>query len=69
VSLFPTNNSLRLLYNFLTLGQDQFDVARVGHVWVDLGISSVTAPAVPASVGSLHDRGHGMFVVVALVLG
>jgi hypothetical protein len=65
VSLLPTNNRLGLLYNLLTLSQDQFDVARVGHVWVDLDILSVNSPAVPVSEGSLHDRGHGMFVDVA----
>jgi len=36
VSILTTNNSLRLLYNLLALSQDQFDVAWVGHVWVDL---------------------------------
>lgn len=29
-------NLLRLLDNLLTLGQDEFDVARVRHVGVDL---------------------------------
>lgn len=70
VSLLPTNNSLRLLYNLLTLSQDQFDVARIGHVWVDLEFLSATHPQLsPPSAGFLHDRGHGMFVDVALVLG
>ena len=32
-----TNNSLGLLDNLLTLGQDELDVARVRHVGVDLG--------------------------------
>lgn len=39
--LLTTCNSLRLLNYLLTLGQDQFDVAWVRHVWVDLQIMLV----------------------------
>jgi hypothetical protein len=39
VCLLTANNCLRLLHNLLTLGQDQLDVAWVGHVWVDLSTS------------------------------
>ena len=31
-----TNDGLGLLDDLLTFGKDEFDVARVGHVWVDL---------------------------------
>jgi hypothetical protein len=34
-TLFP-GNGLRLLNDFLALGKNQFDVARIRHVWVDL---------------------------------
>jgi hypothetical protein len=36
VSVLTGNNIIRLLNNLLTLGQDQLDVAGVGHVGVDL---------------------------------
>lgn len=38
VSLAP-GNSLRLLNDLLALGQDKLDVARVGHVGVDLCVA------------------------------
>lgn len=52
-----------LLDEFLTLGQDEFDVARVGHVGVDLDL------LVPfffflQEVDDIHDRGHGRCVSV-----
>ncbi len=63
------NNCLWLLNNFLALGQDQFDVARVGHVWVDLQfIVSICCFGI-WNKGFVHGRGHGMFVGVAWVLG
>lgn len=39
--LLTTNNRVRLLDNLLALGQDQLDVARVGHVGVDLSFVSI----------------------------
>lgn len=36
VRILTSGNSLRLLDNLLTLGQDQLDVAGVRHVRVDL---------------------------------
>jgi len=36
VSWLTANNRLGLLDNLLTLGQNQLNVAWVGHVWVDL---------------------------------
>jgi hypothetical protein len=36
VKVLTLNNSIGLLDNLLTLGQDELDVAGVGHVRVDL---------------------------------
>ena len=35
-NILTTSNSLWLLYDLLSLGENQLDVAWVGHIWVDL---------------------------------
>lgn len=41
-----------LLDNFFTLGEDKLDVARVGHVWVDTTVGTVSTSA---TLGGLID--------------
>ena len=55
-------NSLRgLLNDLLALGEDHLDVARVGHVRVDLGrVVSLGVQIGEIQSGNVHDRGHGM---------
>ena len=50
-----------LLDDFLTLGKDELDVARVGHVGVDLSLES--AKDINRKYGgNIHDREHGRCV-------
>jgi hypothetical protein len=63
-NILTTNNCFRLLNNLLALSQDQFNVARVGHVWVDLYCYMLISIH-PWEFGEcLHDHGHGKFVGV-----
>lgn len=50
--VLATLNSLRLLDNLVTLGQDQLDVAGVRHVGVDATVGTVSAAAL---LGGLVD--------------
>jgi hypothetical protein len=64
------NDGLGLLDDLLSLGEDELDVAGVGHVWVDLfadfvSISSFIFLVCTRGKGHVHDRGHGMFGGVA----
>lgn len=47
-----------LLDDLLPLGQDELDVARVGHVGVDLAGQLGSSCSVRQE--GVHDRGHGM---------
>lgn len=57
-----------LLNNLLALGEDQLDVAWVGHVWVDLYQVSERRINVTCQVNVLY-REHGMCGDAALVPG
>ena len=57
---------IRLLHSLSGFRQDEFDVAWVGHVWVDLETS---VPLQEFENENIHDREHGMSFCVALVLG
>lgn len=43
--VFPSQSLRTLLHNLLALGQDELDVARVGHVRVDTTVSAVCPPS------------------------
>ena len=64
--LFALDDLGTLLDDLLTLGQDELDVAGVGHVGVDLEIRRLVF--IPAAIAQLnpvvyiHDRGHGRCV-------
>lgn len=72
-AVLTTSNSLGLLDDLLSLGEDKLDVAGVGHVGVDLGHKMSAQLLIgPHSdfVGAVlsvnvHDRGHGKFVGAA----
>lgn len=52
-----------LLDNFVALGEDELDVARVGHVGVDLiSLAGGNTPFDTYGVGDVHDREHGRCV-------
>jgi len=65
-----TLNGTRLLDNLLAFGQDEFDVAWVGHVWVDTTVGTVCSAALLGclvhldaldnQVGSIETLGIGV---------
>lgn len=58
--LVTANDGLGLLDDLLALGEDELDVAGVGHVGVDLGGSGQhERPAGMLGFANVHDRGHG----------
>lgn len=73
--LLTGNNSVGFLHNLLSLGEDQLDVAGVGHVGVDLRhgqsekswlrFSRWLRVTEPFFGEHIHDRGHGKFVGAA----
>lgn len=62
--LVTLGDGIGLLDDLLSLGEDELDVAGVGHVGVDLAWS-VFGKHVIWVVVNIHDRGHGMSVVAA----
>jgi hypothetical protein len=61
--LLTASNLLGLLDNLLTLGQDELDVAGVGHVRVNATVSTVRPPALLGSLVDLdvlNDEGTGV---------
>ena len=62
--MLTLGNSLGLLDDLLTLGQDELDVAGVGHIGVDLWIG-LDANFKSDHWENIHDRGHGMSFVAA----
>lgn len=51
-----------LLDNFFGLGEDELDVARVGHVGVDLNSLAGGNKLRFKMVGDIHGREHGRYV-------
>jgi hypothetical protein len=69
--LFAGDDVGRFLDDFVVFGKDELDVARVGHVGIDL--RHFVSFLMPEPKGSyrvdIHDRVHGMCAFAASVPG